>query len=208
MGWFAATRKGGCAVTSGCYTFSFCSHRIFPCLLLWQHVITASSVHDGVGDALIEQFWAELERVPWFESLGKPVEAVAGVLQIFAWEAWPGPDDPTVMNQSLRQQDLYDALLAAAEDRTPEAKQLWERIHAIVFRDAAPRVPYDSNQDCWHAPTQSVWNAAWTAGLVGLCLFLGRPIPPELAQQWTWYTAGHWPCAWFGDYPEGRLMVY
>jgi hypothetical protein len=112
------------------------------------------------------------------------------------------------MEMALRQQDLYDELFATAGQRSPEAKQLWERIHAVVFRDAAPSIPYDPKEDCWHAPTQAVWDAAWTAGLVGLCLLLGRPLPPELSEQWKWYLAGHWPCAWVGDYPEGRLMVY
>ncbi|MFN3652284.1 MAG: hypothetical protein ACK47B_22120 [Armatimonadota bacterium] len=69
-------------------------------------------------------------------------------------------------------------------------------------------MPYDPEQDCFHAPTQAVWHAAWTAGLVALCCFLGQPVPPELASQWHWFSEGHWPCGWVGDFPQGTLLVY
>jgi hypothetical protein len=157
---------------------------------------------------VMEQFLAELEQVRWFENLGKPIGPEMGVDQIHDWEEWPGPEDPATDEMTLRQQALIDELLAAAGGRSQEVEQLWERIRGMVFRKAIPKVPYDPEEDCYHPQSLSVWWAAWTAGLVGASLFLERPVPPELAEQWKWYLAGHWPCAWVGDYPEGRLMVY
>ena len=47
-----------------------------------------------------------------------------------------------------------------------------------------------------------------TAGLLGVCRYLEQPLPAELEQQWHWYREGHWPCAWVGDFPNGKLVVY
>jgi hypothetical protein len=82
-------------------------------------------------------------------------------------------------------------------------------IHAAVLRAAASRVPYDPTEDYYHAPNAAVWEAAWTAGLVGLCLQTGRPIPPELREVWSWFARGHWPFgyAWLRD-ECGPRFVY
>ncbi len=29
-----------------------------------------------------------------------------------------------------------------------------------------------------------------------------------MRDMWYWYRAGHWPCGWEGDWPEGRLIVF
>ena len=154
-------------------------------------------------------FLAQLEAVPWFSSIGRPTAADAGAVRMSAWEDWPGPEEPGILELSLRHQDLYDRVLAEAGDQRPALAELWEAIHAAVFQRAAPRVPYDPAGDAWHGPTTAVWQAAWTAGLIGLCLRTGRPIPLELQEQWAWFARGHWPsgyAAGCGD--NGRLLVY
>ena len=61
--------------------------------------------------------------------------------------------------------------------RISSLKETWDQIHEAVFRRATSTVPYDPAEDAWHGPSFGVWQAAWTAGLVGLCLALGRSIP-------------------------------
>lgn len=29
-----------------------------------------------------------------------------------------------------------------------------------------------------------------------------------LRDMWFWYQAGHWPCGWEGNWPDGRLIVF
>jgi hypothetical protein len=94
------------------------------------------------------------------------------------------------------QQELYDGLLAAAGDKATELKEMWDEVLQEVLRTASESVPYDSNQDTWHAPTTAVWFAAWTAALVVAHLFLSRPLPVDLLTQWRWYVEGRWPCAY------------
>ena len=158
----------------------------------------------------VEDFLAQLAAVPWFSNIGRPTPPDAGVKRIFAWEEWPGPEkDPAITELHLQHQALFDAIMVDAGEQRAARAELWDRIHAAVFRAAASRVPYDPKQDAWHGPTMAVWQAAWTAGLVGLCLQSGRPVPPEIQEQWLWFARGHWPSGYdsFSDEP-GPLLVY
>jgi hypothetical protein len=159
--------------------------------------------------ASVSDLLAALEVVPWFANLGRPTPDDAGVQRMAAWEDWPGPEEPTVAEMSLRHQELYDRIMAEAGDHQPELADLWGRIHAAVFRRAAHAVPFDPAQDAWHGPTTAVWVAAWAAGLIGLCLQTGRPVPPELREQWGWYARGHWPSGYASVRGKiGPLLVY
>jgi hypothetical protein len=151
-------------------------------------------------------FLRQLEEISWFAKIGEPLLATSPFKQIRSWEEWPGPEEFSVEQIGYRQQSLYDELMESGD--SAELTRLWEKIHSIVFRDAKHRVPYDEREDAWHGPTTAVWDAAWTAGLVGLHLFLQRPIPADLQQQWTWFAEGHWPCDWDGDIPEGSPIVF
>jgi hypothetical protein len=146
-----------------------------------------------VPGSTVGEFLAQLEAVPWFSNIGRPTPQDVGVKRMFAWEEWPGPEEPTIGELSFRHQALYDRIMAEAGEQRPALAQLWDRIHVAVFRRATSAVPFDAKQDTWHRPTAAVWQAAWTAGLIGLCLKTGPPIPPELQEQWAWYARGHWP---------------
>lgn len=88
---------------------------------------------------------------------------------------------------------------------------LWDRVHAAVFHAASPKVPYDPREDAWHGPTTAVWQAAWTAGLIALCMKTGQRIPSDLQEQWAWFVRGHWPSGYArldtNDEP-GPLLLY
>lgn len=165
----------------------------------------------------VEHFVAELDSIPWFSNIGKPMPPDAGIERIYRWEEWLGPEMPGNTRLHDQQQALYDSLMEEAGDEKEALVALWSRVHAAVLRAAAPKVPYDPNQDCYHAPTLAVWQAAWTAGLVGLCLALGRPVPPELQEEWEWFVRGHWPSGYASlgvrtlevdDEEHGPLVVF
>jgi hypothetical protein len=175
-------------------------------------------IQPAESDQDVERFISGLESIPWFRNIGKPTPSDAGVERICSWDEWPGPEEPGISALSDRQQALYDSLTRDSRGETDPRTLLWNRIHEAVFRTAAPKVPYDANQDCYHAPSMAVWQAAWTAGLVGLCHYSAQPIPPELHEQWEWFVRGHWPSGYVSlggwtledDWSEqhGPLLVY
>jgi len=152
----------------------------------------------------LEAYLRQLEAIPWFSRIGQPLEAQAGVERLRGWEDWPGPHDRGVDELFWRQQRMYDALLEEAGAARPELLALWDQIQQTVLRAAAADVPFDPDQDCYHAPTTAVWTASWTAGLVGWCRYLRRPVPDDLAEQWRWLQQGFWPAGYAWVDEQGR----
>lgn len=76
---------------------------------------------------------------------------------------------------------------------------------------AVPKVPqFSFDQDVWHAPTASVWSAAYLASVMACYLAYHKPIPAELGQVWRWYVRGHWPCGYTRppkDDAPGELLI-
>jgi hypothetical protein len=158
----------------------------------------------------IEDFVEGLKSIPWFCNIGRSAAEDSECCRIHRWEEWPGPADPAVSDVHMRQQALFEDTMNAAGNHREELQALWHRIHAVVIAAAAATVPFDPQQDAWHAPTTAVWHAAWTAGLVALCRQCGRPIPADLQEQWTWFSRGHWPCGYVGEESTHvpRLLVF
>jgi hypothetical protein len=153
----------------------------------------------------IAEFLKKLETIAWFSQIGQTLVANQGIARILDWSGWPGPEEFSIEAVALEQQAIFDEIMNQAGDEKEPLKILWDCIHSIVLRVASSQVPYDPEEDAWHAPSSAVWMAAWTAGNVGLLLALGKPLPDELKEQWNWYERGHWPC---GRIDDGRLLIY
>jgi hypothetical protein len=156
----------------------------------------------------MEDFLDHLNSIQWFSRLGKPTLESIPHKQIQSWEEWPGPEDVSVCAMHLRQQALFENILQESNQNRGSLEQLWRTIHDVVVRVAANSIPFDPCKDAWHPPNSAVWQAAWTAGLVGFCLLLNREISEELQVQWKCFASGHWPCGWEGDFPKGKLIIY
>lgn len=155
----------------------------------------------------LADFLVNLETVPWFSTISEPITDVPNVLRIRSWDEWPGPMDDGVEALNLRHGALYEELVR----QDSSLKVIWDQIHAAVFRRATSAVPFDSTTDAWHGPTTAVWQAAWTAGLIGLCLASGHARPEDLQRQWEWFLRGHWPCGYeriMNDGEPGPLVVF
>jgi hypothetical protein len=156
----------------------------------------------------ISEFLNHLEKVPWFQNIDKETAPNESVQRIRRWEEWPGPEKSFLVELSCSQQDLYDEIISGAGHQSTDLIKLWDHIHAVVFRNASSKIPYDDNRDTWFGPTAAVWQAAWTAGLIGLCLYLRRPLPTDLLEQWKWFLNGHWPCGLVEDLTGQKLLIY
>ena len=154
----------------------------------------------------IDRFLADLELIPWFANIGKSLPAGAAVKQIHDWDEWPGPEEESVNADGEEQQALFDLLME--QGKTKELQRVGDQIQTKVLHIVHNRSSYDANEDAWDAPSAAAWHAAWTAGLVGLCLVTGKEIPRNLQTQWDWFLRGRWPCDWYGDIDEGNPIVF
>jgi len=141
----------------------------------------------------LETFIRSLAAIPWFAAVGRPTDD-GRLPRILSWDAPWNPEDPSTATIHLRQQELFDDIVATSPN-AGETEALFERVRRDVETSACRTVPYDPSQDCYHAPNAAVWHAAWTAGLVALCREAGRPLPAELGAQWALFRLGHWPAA-------------
>jgi hypothetical protein len=166
----------------------------------------------------LSAFERQLRDVPWFANLGAPHSRDREVVRIRGFDEWQGPERgygdwfgryPAVVREQTE---------ADHPDRRAELSAVWERIEHRVIQDAGRRVPGFGDGDAWHGPTQCVYSAGYVAALVGWHLLLSRPLPDSVAERWSWFAAGHWPCDYadeppgFGDeslvdVPAGRLLV-
>jgi hypothetical protein len=168
----------------------------------------------------LDEFERSLGKVAWFANLGQPSPWDEGCVRIYAWDQWPGPNKGVAEALAFMAQDFYDRIFAASPLGADALKALFDRMHEIVMDHAHTAVPFDPEQDCFHAPSQCVWHAAYDAGLIACVLASGWPVPDDLVEEWNWFEAGHWPASFAhepGDNPymngdevtfPRRLLVY
>jgi len=96
---------------------------------------------------------------------------------------------------------LEDCVEQAVEDAGEEYtdREDWsdqfERLISRVPEDEAyPFYPCSVQDHCAYIATE---------------LAVAHVTPVHLFRDmWYWYRAGHWPCGWEGDWPDGRLVVF
>jgi hypothetical protein len=147
-----------------------------------------------------DAFISSLPTVAWFAAIGTHVSE-PNTVAMASWDEWPGPDSKDVERISLGQQAMRDLL----EQRHPDAMSDFDAVVGRVVAIASKRVPFDPEEDAWHAPTTAVWHAAWTAALYASHLRLRIAVPAELTAQWVWFERGHWPA---GYTESGALLIY
>lgn len=157
--------------------------------------------------------------VPWMANLGKPHPRDVEVRRIRDFAESPGPERglgdwfgryPAVVRERIE---------ADYPGHRDELSRAWDRVERSVIDAASANVPGAGEGGSWHGPTACVYQAGFTAALVGWPVLLGRPVPDPIKEEWSWLVAGHWPCDYaeeppgfgdesFVDVPVGMLVVY
>jgi hypothetical protein len=163
----------------------------------------------------IETFIQQLDAIPWFANLGRPSDRDQEVFRIHNWQTWPGPEDPGSAMQNSFHMRWHDNLFLKSTKTIPCLRKAWETIYKHVLRLAKPTVVwYDEQGDAWFGPNAAVWSAAYTASLVGCTILrdggldevdlqerrlhtLSANVQWTLANEWSWYQVGHWPCMYY-----------
>jgi hypothetical protein len=155
-------------------------------------------------DALTVDAVEQVARAaPWMTRLGAPIDGRAP--QLGDWDEWPGPEDPACAELHHREGALRAAVDRAVRGlRRADVAARADTLGDLVSDRARTAVPYDPDGDPWHGPTMCVHEAGYVAGVLAGYAALGWPVPADLRALWSWYEAGHWPCAVRG----GWLVVY
>jgi hypothetical protein len=128
-----------------------------------------------------------LSRLGELDTERQDVVAARGVTE------WPGPEDPRAEALVAHLRAIHDILEGDAPAGALDAA-------AAIDRQVVERLALGPEAlDAWH------WRRAYQTELVlvarGLALCAARAIdaPADLAEIWSWLTAGHWPCAFASD---------
>lgn len=160
---------------------------------------------DLLFDTLAE-FERSLGAIRWFCRVGLMDDDSAD--RLASWEDWAGPEAHSVQQLFDPLSELIDPTMNLADSTALQA--IFDRVRSYVMDVASACVPYDPNEDAWHAPTTAVWHAGSLAGLMAMYVALGREAPPNVPVQWSWFCRGHWPAALAAPHPHShsdRLVV-
>jgi|GEM_PF-1601898 len=150
----------------------------------------------------IAEFASRLRSVPWFSNIGKPHPRDATVVRIWKWADWLGPEAGHTEGWGRYMALVHEHLERDHADRANELKATWQEIERLTMDLAILCVPeYRADRDAWYGPTTCVWHAGYIAALVACHVLVGRALADRIAEQWMWFTEGHWPC----DYTEDLL---
>jgi hypothetical protein len=157
----------------------------------------------------LKEFEERLGSVAWFANIGRPSPWDHGCARMSLWEDWPGPEN--------RLSDAFCRMHVVLRDRTvgtpadPDLQALFARMRMLTLSYARTEVPYDPEEDCYHAPNQCVWDAAEVTAIIACALARDRPVPEDLVELWNWYEAGHWPSCFArepGDGPAHGALFF
>ena len=152
---------------------------------------------------------------PYSDSLlGKPSSRDEEVFRIYHWDTWPGPEDPGSELQSAFLKRRYDDLFKAVKP-LPGFGEAWQTIHDRVLKLTKVLIPYNEEEDAWFGPNAAVWQAAFSAALVGCTILRGGKLKGKnnsrmqwaLSNEWSWYLAGHWPCMYYWPWGHADISV-
>jgi hypothetical protein len=156
----------------------------------------------------LSEYLADLKRIPWFKSVGKPIDEP--LHRISDWDEWPGPSSKPTEALHLRQGAFHDEL--RANTASPEQfDHVWESIQSYVLALASEALSDPLEGDPEDSVSMAGWHAAWTAALIAVFTLTETPVPQEIQQQWHWFQKGHWPCGYVsGDESEelNGLIIY
>jgi len=162
-----------------------------------------------------EKLLKDLKSAQWFSNCGKPVSSDAAplssleeaeeVIQISCWEE-VGQFGPRHSWEDTRL-DAANHMTAAIQRHSWPRFQLWNGIVDGV----KPQTEALIGRKCEGLQIPAEWVAGARWDLLHAAMqteYADIPTPRFYRVLAHWYCAGHFPCAWAGEYPEGRLVIY
>lgn len=173
--------------------------------LLSQHFNDVTDEYGPHSQAVVSAF-AVLNKTEWLQRVGEPVDN-SGIALVRTWE-----EALTIFGEG----PLYNAngVLQGPCDRVdpifpqvPEREAWWQRartdINPYIVLYGWPDTLPEEHQDLMHENLYefvSMLLAEIIASPEAECTYF--------REQLSWFHAGHFPCGWEGDWPNGRMRVF
>jgi hypothetical protein len=117
------------------------------------------------------------------------------------WSQWPGAQHPSARLQAENEfwrQEIDQAIELSGRI---VVREIWESTHRSVVLAARTGLP-GGRAEPGGPEAMAVAQAAFVGAAIACCLEFDWSVPPDLQEQWAWFTAGHWPCAYaVNDWP-------
>ena len=149
----------------------------------------------------------QIEQADWFSAVGQPREGPYIILQ--SWEEaieqcgsaeWSG----LILEAANRYGEAVDR-------RDHERYQQWNTVARDVKQVVLPLVERKIRPLCAALGLPTVVESCirWDLIHFGIeCEFADVFPPGFFAAEIYWYTQGHFPCGWQGEFPEGTRILY
>jgi hypothetical protein len=148
-----------------------------------------------------------LRAAAWFESVGQPIPKDCAALQVESWD-----DVYPIFDEDSERYTVGGHLLAVVEryedflDTHGQEEAWWQR--AVDFALGTIPIPLPKNQPQDRRELLFDYCQLYIPKLLGE-IIVGEAIRcTYFREQLQWFYAGHLPCGWEGDWPEGRMRVY
>jgi hypothetical protein len=153
----------------------------------------------------------ELETANWFSQVGTMygVKQSCEVIILASWqEAIEQCSSIEWENASLEAQNQYCERLGK---RSTERFNQWNEVAVMLKAITIPFVQHKIEAVVGQNNLPTVFENMVQWDILGVCLeseFADLYPPGFFTSNAYWYTKGHFPCGWQGDFPQGKLMIY
>jgi hypothetical protein len=155
--------------------------------------------------AIGETRWLKNVGEPWFESALEPIDQVTIV------KSWD--EALTIFNDFPRYningvlQAACDPIDKAFEDH-PDLEGWWQKAREDAKQYSALMgwIPRTISQEHRELMFEHLWE--FVSMVLAETIASSQVECSYFRAQFSWFHAGHFPCGWQGDWPDGRVRVY
>lgn len=149
----------------------------------------------------------DLENTDWFAHVGEPIDDPT-IVQIFTWkETVKYCRHRYSANVQMESSNLLTEQLAI---QYADRYLHWNKIAPAVHHYIGPLLERKTRDIIkkQKLPKAFMDTVGWDMHAICMELEYSDLIPPQyFAVRAKWYLAGHFPCGWEGDFPEGGKLV-
>lgn len=186
-------------------------------LIPWTELLakTWSNIHDeyGPNSQMVGSALMALDKARWLEQVGSPWQEPIGesprnITLVRSWD-----EALTIFGEDRRYNanGVLEAPCSRIDpliDLFPERKTWWQKAREEAKRYTAfsAWIPDTLSQEHQDLLFENLWE--YVSMLLAEIIVVPECDCTYFREQFPWFHAGHFPCGWEGDWPNGRMRVF